>query len=67
MPIAVVSTAVLANGARLLVCAGGALAALYGLDAGASGFFIAVAAGLAGYGALTVAALIHTSKSAAQR
>lgn len=53
---------VLANGARLLASAGGALAALYWLDAGATGFFIAVAAGFAGYGALTAAALVHAGK-----
>jgi Na+-driven multidrug efflux pump len=58
---------VLANGARLLACAGGALAALYWLDAGSTGFFIAVAAGLAAYGVLTAAALVHTCKSAEQR
>jgi putative MATE family efflux protein len=55
---------VLANGARLLASAGGALAALHWLDAGAGGFFIAVAAGFAGYGALTSAALVHVCKSA---
>jgi putative MATE family efflux protein len=53
---------VLANGVRLLASAGGALAALYWLDAGATGFFIAVAAGFAGYGALTAAALVHAGK-----
>lgn len=58
---------VLANGVRLLATAGGALAALYWLDAGATGFFIAVAAGFAGYGALTTAALIYVCKSRAQR
>ncbi len=56
---------VLANAVRLLASAGGALAALYWLDAGASGFFIAVAAGFAMYGALTAGALIHTGKSEA--
>jgi putative MATE family efflux protein len=53
---------VLANGARLLASAGGVLGALYWLDAGATGFFIAVAAGFAGYGALTAAALVHAGK-----
>jgi putative MATE family efflux protein len=57
---------VLANGLRLLASAGGALLAVYWLDAGASGFFIAVAAGFAMYGALTAAALVHAGKSEAQ-
>jgi hypothetical protein len=35
------------------------LLALSWLDAGTSGFFIAVAAGFAVYGVLTAAALIH--------
>ena len=59
--------AVLANGLRLLASAGGALLALYWLDAGATGFFIAVAAGFAMYGALTAAALVHAGKSETQR
>jgi putative MATE family efflux protein len=50
---------VLANGARLVVGAAGALFALSFLDAGTSGFFIAVAAGFAAYGVFTSAALIH--------
>jgi len=45
----------------------GALLALYWLDAGATGFFIAVAAGFAMYGALTAAALVHAGKSETQR
>ncbi|TMG78759.1 MAG: MATE family efflux transporter, partial [Betaproteobacteria bacterium] len=56
---------VLANGVRLLASAGGALVALSWFDAGAAGFFIAVAGGFAMYGALTAGALIHTSKSEA--
>jgi Na+-driven multidrug efflux pump len=58
---------VLANGARLLASAGGALAALYWLDAGATGFFIAVAAGFAMHAALNAAALARVSKGEAQR
>jgi putative MATE family efflux protein len=54
---------VLANGLRLVVSAAGALLALFWLDAGTSGFFIAVAAGFAAYGILTAAALIHTTTS----
>ncbi len=58
---------VLANGVRLLASAGGALVALYWFDAGATGFFIAVAAGFAAYGALSAAALLHVGKSEARR
>ncbi|MGB5080934.1 MAG: MATE family efflux transporter [Burkholderiales bacterium] len=60
-----VGLAVLANGLRLLGSAGGALLALYWFGAGATSFFIAVAAGFALYGALTAAALVFTSKSEA--
>jgi hypothetical protein len=59
--------AVLANGLRLLASAGGALLTIYWLDAGAAGFFIAVAAGFAAYGALTAGALIHAGKSERQK
>jgi len=55
--------AVLANGVRLLASAAGALLALSWLGAGTTGFFIAVAAGFALYGALTAAALVRTGKS----
>jgi putative MATE family efflux protein len=58
---------VLANGARLVASAAGALLALSWLDAGTTGFFIAVAAGFAAYGALTAAALIHICKAETQR
>jgi len=58
---------VLANGVRLLASAGGALVALYWFGAGATGFFIAVAAGFAAYGALAAAALLHVGKSEARR
>jgi Na+-driven multidrug efflux pump len=50
---------VLSNGLRLVASAAGALLALSWLDAGTSGFFIAVAIGFATYGVLTAAALIH--------
>jgi putative MATE family efflux protein len=53
---------VLANGVRLVASAAGALFALSFLDAGTSGFFIAVASGFAIYGVLTVAALLHISR-----
>jgi len=58
---------VLANGVRLVASAAGALLALSWLDAGTNGFFIAVAAGFAVYGALTMAALGFICKSGAQR
>jgi len=54
---------VLANGLRLLASAAGALLALSWLGAGTTGFFIAVAAGFALYGALTAAALVRAGKS----
>jgi hypothetical protein len=57
---------VLANGARLVASAGGALLALSWLGAGTTGFFIAVAAGFCAYGAFTAAALIHIRKAEAQ-
>ena len=58
---------VLANAIRLLASAGGALLALSWLDAGATGFSIAVAAGFALYGALTAGALIHIGKAKVPR
>lgn len=36
-----------ANAVRMIVCAGGGLVAIYGLDLGVSGFFAAVAGGSA--------------------
>src|SRR6266545_3817434 len=47
------------NAARLLASAGGALAAIYWLDLGAAGFFIAVALGFVAYAALTACAAIR--------
>lgn len=49
--------AVLANGIRLLVAAGGGLIAMFWMDAGATGMFAAIALGFVAYAALTVAAL----------
>lgn len=49
--------AVLANGGRLLVSAGGALAAVAWLDAGPVGAFSAIACGFAFYGAVSAWAL----------
>jgi len=57
---------VLANGVRLVASAAGALFALSFLDAGTSGFFIAVASGFAVYGVLSVGALLHISKGTHQ-
>lgn len=59
----VIST-VAANAFRLLVSAGGALAAIYWLDLGVIGFFIAVAGGFCAYAALTTAALLMVREPA---
>ena len=49
---------VTANAARLVASVGGALAAIYWLDLGATGFFIAVALGFVAYAVLTACAVI---------
>jgi Na+-driven multidrug efflux pump len=53
-----VALTVTANAARLLASAGGALIAVYWLDLGAIGFFIAIALGFIAYAALTACAVI---------
>jgi len=58
---------VLANGIRLVASAVGAYLALFWFDAGTSGFFVAVAAGFAVYGALNIAALDYIGKTATRR
>jgi MATE family, multidrug efflux pump len=50
---------VTANALRLLVSAGGAVGAIYWLDLGATGFFIAVAFGFVLYAALTACAVLR--------
>lgn len=55
---------VTANAVRLLVSAGGALMAIYWLDLGADGFFVAVAAGFCSYAALTAGAILMVKEPA---
>jgi putative MATE family efflux protein len=52
-----VALSVTANAVRLLMSAGGALAAIYWLDLGTSGMFIAIALGFVVYAGLTACAL----------
>jgi putative MATE family efflux protein len=53
---------VTANAVRLLANTGGALAAVYWLDLGAVGFFMAVAAGFCAYAGLTAAAVFRVTE-----
>jgi putative MATE family efflux protein len=54
--------AVAANALRLLMSAAGALAAVYWLDAGLRGAFVAIAAAFVAYGVLTAFAFVRSSK-----
>jgi len=56
---------VTANAIRLLANASCALAAIYWLDLGAIGFFVAIAIGFCGYAALTAAAIFRVKGHAA--
>lgn len=56
--------AVIANGLRLLVSAGGALLAVYWIGAGPLGIFVAIALGFILYGALNVYGLVRTAHTA---
>lgn len=56
-----------ANAARLLTSAGCALAAIYWLDLGAIGFFVAIASGFVAYAALTVAAMARVKEPPATK
>jgi Na+-driven multidrug efflux pump len=56
---------VTANAVRLLASAGCALVAIYRLDLGAIGFFIAVAGGFCAYAALTAAAMLRVKAPSA--
>jgi putative MATE family efflux protein len=56
--------AMIANGVRLLVGAGGGLAAVYWLGLGATGLFAAIAAGFCIYAALTTLAVVRVSPPA---
>jgi hypothetical protein len=51
---------VTANAVRLLASTGSALAAIYWLDLGTTGFFVAVAVGFCLYAGLTFAAVLGT-------
>ena len=56
----VIST-VMANAVRLLTSTGCALVAIYWLDLGAIGFFVAIAGGFCAYAALTAAAMVRVT------
>lgn len=58
--------AVAANGLRLLMSAGGALAAVYWFDAGLAGVFVAVAAAFVAYGVLTAFGFVRNSNPQAK-
>ena len=53
-----VLSTVAANALRLLASTGGALVAIYWLDLGTTGFFVAIACGFCAYAALTAGALL---------
>ena len=52
----------MANAVRPLVSAGCALVAIYWLELGAIGFFVAIAGGFCAYGALTAAAIYRVKE-----
>jgi Na+-driven multidrug efflux pump len=56
---------VTANAVRLLASTGCALVAIYWLDLGAIGFFVAVAGGFCAYAALTAAAVYRVKEPSA--
>ena len=56
-----------ANAVRLLASTGCALIAVYWLDLGAIGFFIAIAGGFCTYAALTAAAILRVKKPLARQ
>ena len=59
-----VLSTVAANALRLLASSGGALVAIYWLDLGATGFFVAIACGFCAYAALTAGALLAVKEPA---
>jgi hypothetical protein len=61
-----VTVAVLANGVRLLVAAGGAYIAIHWMGLGALGVFAAIASAFAVYAALTIAALSKVAPRASR-
>jgi Na+-driven multidrug efflux pump len=58
---------VLANAVRLLASAGGALLAIYWLDLGAIGFFVAVAIGFCAFAAMAVSIMFRLKEPGATR
>jgi hypothetical protein len=56
---------VTANAIRLLASTGCALVAIYWLDLGASGVFVAIAGGFCAYAALTAAAMCRVKEPSA--
>jgi hypothetical protein len=56
---------VAANAVRLLASAGFALVAIYLLDLGAIGFFVAIAGGFCTYATLTAAAMYRVKEPSA--
>jgi putative MATE family efflux protein len=58
---------VTANAIRLLASTGCALAAIYRLDLGATGFFVAIASGFCTYAALTAAAILRMEEPSAPK
>ena len=58
--------AVIANAVRLLASAGGGLLAIYWLDLGATGLFVAIALGFCAYAGLTAYAVIRVREPLAQ-
>ena len=57
---------VTANAVRLLASTGSALIAIYWLDLGAIGFFVAIAGGFCAYAALTSAAIFRVREPSAR-
>jgi hypothetical protein len=55
---------VLANAIRLLASAAGALIAIYWLDLGAIGFFVAVAIGFCAFAAMAVSIMLRVKEPA---
>jgi hypothetical protein len=55
----------IANGVRLVASAAGALIAIYWLDLGQVGFFVAVAGGFCAYAALATGATLRVNEPAA--
>jgi Na+-driven multidrug efflux pump len=57
----------IANAVRLLVSSAGALIAIYWLDLGQEGFFVAIAGGFCAYAALATAATLRVKEPATKQ